>query len=421
MNRITAQNGVNALGWAAAAGLVLFVLAPSRPASFPHDYYQWWVAGQAAKTMAVTDIYNRGEINKIAVEFVNRAPTLTSDGSWCAHASKMKCLDLTGTPFFTAVTAAVSSGDFDTDYDRYMAAAALVFGAGFLYFAAALGVSGLVTFLVLAAITLYGWPYSMSFHIATVSAMHAGGLMLTLALLRVRRPYISALVSFLLGCLAVFKPTLLYAPCLMIVGMVVERRWRDASLASSGAALAAAAGVAFPAWYLGPVCTWTNWATQVPASLLQGWWLTGGFPGKLVGARSMAVFRLFALALLGAATLFFWLTRRIIVREKCGWVRDAAAATSGALVYLLSAPIVHGHYFMQATPAVVMAFQPGRKRWPRWALASLGLFLMDSHPLFKRWSLTRWPNHSLITFAGVWIFFVIVIWEFFDRRLSERT
>jgi len=407
------RSSLETLGWLAAAGLVLLLaLIPRRSEHFPLDYYQWWVTGQALRALPVTDIYAPEQIDDVAAEFVRRADALSADPDRRAFAAQRKNLYVTGTPLLIALVTATSTGDFDADFRRFEIAGALLFGLGFLAFAAALRVFWPVALALLSVWTLLAWPYATNARFGSVSALHAGAFLGTLALTRIRGRSVVVAVGFLLAALAAFKPTLLYAPLLLLIGMASARRWRDALASLAGMAAALAVALALPAAILGPACSWRSWAREAPKALLQGWWLTGGFLGKL-GVDSVLAAQLLVLALLAVAAA---LLIRTGVSAEANGSRDATAAAAGGLVYLLAAPIVHSHYFLQAAPAVLIAFRRGPGRRLRWLLGAVALFLLAAHPLFERAGLTRWPNHSLWTFAGAYLAFGLVLWELHESN-----
>jgi hypothetical protein len=401
--------------WLAAAGFVFAVLIPHRRHSFPHDFHQFWVTGQALKTMNVSNIYSDRVQRTVTLEFKQRASAFRSE-RLRRRAMGANKLNYTGTPMLMAFLNVVCSGDFDEDVQRFRIASILLYSGGILLLAAALGFSGAAALLFLVAFTTFFWPFQMNMIVANVSGAQAGAFMMILALLRGASPQRQGLIGFLLGMLNLLKPTVPPAVLLLLVGFAADRRWREAAWFSAGLVVAAVLGIAIPWMAFGPACTWLNWRAAMPAACFTPWGLTGGFLAKLLGVTNPAVYGFFSLALIvAAAALVLRTGHRIRLKDHQRWLRDAGAAALGALIVLLSSPIVRSHYFVAAVAAALISLRPGGVPGGagafRTTLRLLAVFLLAAHPTLRRLGLTNWPHHSLWTFTGVWILAGLLVWE----------
>jgi len=404
---------INRLAWAAAAVFVCVVLAPQKRRSYPHDLYQFWVTGQALKTMPVHDIYSPQDQQTVTQEFKERAADIRSPGLR-ATTMRVNKINYTATPLLLVVMNLFYSGDFEVDLARFRVVSALLFGFGFIALAASLGFPGIGALILLIAFSKFSWPYQMNTIVVNVSGAQAGAFMLILSMLRGATPVRLGLFGFLLGFLNLLKPTLAPAALLLLIHFSAQRRWLEVAWYAAGLALAAVVGLAVPWFIFGSACTWWSWRAAMPVACFTPWGLNGGFLTKLTGLKDPAFLGVFSAILTLAAMAVVALSGgRFDASRRQRWVQDAGAAALGALLSLLASPIVRSHYFLAAVPAALIALRPAGMLLSisatRRTLCYLAVFLLVAHPLFRFLGLTRWPNHGLWTFAGVWILAAVLI------------
>jgi hypothetical protein len=412
--------------WAAALVLVVAVLSRWTPNGIPRDFFQVWAIGQAVREMPVANVYDPAEKQRINDEFRRRGAALAlGEGRYTAEHTRLAG---TATPLHYSLVALTSSGVFAADSDRFRAASAIVHGASILALAWALGLRGSVALALLVIFTYGFYPFRSGMNFGNVSVLHAGLLGFGVAGLVARHAAARATTGFWLTLLAAVKPTLALVPVLLIVGMAVERRFKEAAWFAAGGAAAIGAAFWLPRRVLGSACTWIEWRRHLGDELLTDYWMTGGFLGKLTGAKDPRVYATLGVALFVATVaLILWTAhsrRATSDAASVPWPRDAGIAGMGALLYLLSSPIVHSHYFVQAIPAALYSLWPAgpssRYPWRRWTLTAVAIFLLGAHPLFKSLGWSRWPNHGLLTFAGVWILVGLVASAWIPVRNSSK-
>lgn len=416
---------IDRIAWALAVFFVLFLLAPEKRRNFPHDLYQFWVTGQALKSMPISDIYSPRDQQAVMDEFRRRAQSFRS-ARLRARTTGTERLNFTATPMLAFTLNALSSGDFEVDARRFRVASGCLYGIGFLVLAAALGFSGIWALILVVLFTEFYWPYQMNMIVANVGGLQVGAFLLTLALLRNASPARYALIGFLLGYLNLLKPTLAPAAVLLLISLAARRRWPETLRYVAGLALAALLGLALPWFAFGTACTWSRWREAMPAVCFTEWGLTGGFLGKLIGLRTPALFGVFSAVLILAAGMIIQRSNfRLAVHRRSSWLPHAGMAALGALIVLVSSPIVRSHYFVAAAPAALIALRPGGTFSPasaaRTALRLFAVFLLAAHPFLGRAGLTGDPHHSLWTFAGVWILIGMLVWDRFQSLHSVQS
>ncbi|TMA98354.1 MAG: DUF2029 domain-containing protein [Deltaproteobacteria bacterium] len=220
---------------------------------------------------------------------------------------------------------------------------------------------------VLAALLLAVQWMERDVRVGNVNRLQLAFLVATTLLLRPSVRYGRLAGGCLWGLAVAFKPNLLLAPFVLVLGLAVARRWRAAGAVVVGGPLAAALAIMWSSWRMGGWSSWSAWLRAVrtmPDSIAtldlgnfglvhlvaQSW-------GLNIGWALLAC----ALALTGLA-----LRRRAGPRASQQESAPSTEAptdelllvTLGCLLGLLTARLVWLHYYLLALPMVLIGLRP---------------------------------------------------------------
>ena len=399
--------------WIAGVLFVLLVMARWDSRAYPHDFFELWAASEGVGMPEISNVYASAPALDREMKRRFSADTSTPRGRF-GHADDIHGFNITFTPLLIAWTKATSVGDLKTDWNRYRMSAMLGFGLGFLFLAWAMNVPVLIALPCLYVFSRKSWAFWLGLQVGNFAILQAGLLMIALALLRWRRPDTFGACGFVLGFIAIAKPTLAFTVPFLFLSLDFDRRWTDALAVAAGFAVAAVAGLALGWYEVGSRASWLVWAGSVPGSLehmsdVRSW----TFISEVTGSNSLLLNQVFRPVVLAGAAVWFWVSRRRHAPVVHPAARDAGAAAVGSLLYLLAGPLVHTHYFLQALPAGLIALRAPRRGRPlpalRWALALAGCFLLGGHRTFARWGWTTRTNFSALTYLGVCLLLALLL------------
>jgi len=373
--------------------------------SNPYDYYQFWVIGQAIRSMELDNIYSLSDRMKINVEFQNRAEQSTSD-LLKRGAKTRKILEPAGTPFLYAVFYLVSTSSYDFDY-KIFRWASFVFYIGSIV---ALAVILKFPIWSLALVTIFFtqsfWPFQIDLEFGNVGQLQAGCLILFLLCQKMNGRFYYFMGGLVIGLLVLFKPTLIFCILLLTIFWSMEGKLKKLSFEFAGIGTALAIGITLPRFLFGNTCTWQSWYETYPSILYTNFFLTGGFLGKLLNLKNILFYGLFAVILFLLTALFlFWIKlvqknpnhREILSLEKQldFWIDEYSVVMLGIGIYFLSGPIVHSHYFLLAVPWALLLLRPRHlppfSHYSRYVygVIFLACIFLAVHPIFKKLNLTN--------------------------------
>ncbi len=406
-------------------GYHLFFAPATRVAD---DFYQFWVLGQAITSMSVTNVYNGGERSDIRAEFYRRAEEGRS-----AH--ELRCIKArrnlrpAGTPMLYATIKFFSTGNYDTDYRNFRFLSAAAFLAGLLFLCRLRGLSVVETAALLVALTFFSLPYRIETRSANVNQLQIGALALLLALRK--RPMSDAreaLSGLLLALLILFKPNLYLAAVALGFHWLFHGTPRAWAFQSMGVAGALAMAFLLPLALFGSACTWPHWVDGYRQIASRPYYVNTSFPAFLFPSDKWTGSRVITLIAF-AIPMFVVLSPRLRWPENDRRDRreEALALGMGICGYLLSAALVHGHYFVLLAPLFVMLLPTANDRmshgkahgpWVRRALMVLALALV-ANPFLLRYGLTPRRTHSLGTYAGCFLLYILSIKDLARLRAGK--
>ena len=402
--------------------------------SNPYDYYQFWVVGQAVRSMELDNIYSLSDRIKISREFQNRAQQSASD-LLKRGAKTREILEPGGTPFLYAVFYLASMGSYDFDYKVFRLVSL------YFYIGSIVALAVILKFPIwsLALVTIFFtqsfWPFQIDFEFGNVGQLQVGCLTLFLLCQKIEGRFSHFIGGFIIGLLVLFKPTLIFCILLLSIFWLFKGRKKKLFIEFAGIGIALTGGFILPRLLFGNTCTWQSWYETYPSILYTNFFLTGGFLGKLLNLKSVPLYGLFgAILFLLTALFLFWIklvqktpNRREVSSSKGQlhfWIDEYSVVMLGIGIYLLSGPIVHSHYFLLAVPWALLLLRPRHlppfshySRYFYW-MVFLACIFIALHPIFKKLNLTNYPNHSLWSFGGIWIFYGLTLMEYYKRKVG---
>jgi hypothetical protein len=276
-----------------------------------------------------------------------------------------------GTPFLYTVFSALSSGDFDLDYQVYRhlvilcGMVAIGFFCRYLKYPLAASLAAVIVF------TEWFQPFLTDIHVANVNCIQLALLALFLLM---QKKQSSKLHNFLggavLGFAVMLKPNLLFVPAILGISWLINKKLRTFIYESAGIATVVVLAFGLSSWAFGSVTCWRDWMQVIRE--VGNYMLgidTGNFAlatliREKVGIRASSFLALLFLLL---PTLVLWagqpktVTRmnEIGESEKEAY-RDFLMVALGCLIYVLSSPMVWVHYYVLAIPAALFALRPLR-------------------------------------------------------------
>jgi len=413
------------------AGYHLFLAPPTRVAD---DFYQFWVIGQAIGSMNVTNVYNGSERSDIRSEFYRRARE--GDSAHELRSIKVRRnLRPAGTPFLYATVKLFSTGRYDADYRIFRFLSSAFFLAGLLFLCRLRGITVVETAALLIVLTFLSLPYRIEVRSANTNQLQVGALALVLFLRKRPVSDLRETVSvFALAVLVLFKPNLYLAAAALGFYWLFHGNARSWAFQALGVALALALAYLLPRIMFGGACTWPNWVDGFRQIASRPYYLNTSFPAFLFPSDKWTASRVLTLISL-AIPMAVVLSPRLRWPEKD--LRDrreeALALGMGICGYLLSAALVHGHYFVLLAPLFVMLLPTtqdpmtsgsARGPWVRRVIIVLALALV-ANPFLLRYGLTPKRTHSLGTYAGCLLLYLLSIKDLARMRagkdLEDRT
>jgi hypothetical protein len=421
LRRFIQRRGLRWLGWLPAIAVYLSFIAPMRSWN-PCDFFGFWIPGQTIDIAGVRNMYNPGDalhMGHVWRDHAAEAPSAMERG----FRRGMVFLSLTSTPAMYGATRTLSSGDFKRDYWRYRHVSSLLYCGGILLLMFYLRLTPWLSAPLLYFFTRLYCPYLRDVLDGNNSAALAGATMLSLVLLGARHRAGHALSGIALGLLSTYKPTIVYVP-LLVLAVLLNGERRALICFGGGFAAGLAAGLLGGQAAMGPACAWQHWWGLTPNTAFHGRAIIGGVPGRLLRIDNRSTFIAFSGAVAGLTWLsLWWLTRRPLPVSADDAARGpqprhfpaVAAGTLGLTCYLLSGPLVWGHYFTLAVPTALVAMRPRKDVLDGGVFASfLGFVaacLLAFHTTFRRWGWTDWGNYSPWTFAGCLLASGLVVWD----------
>jgi len=338
------------------------------------DFYQFWVIGQATRTMSLTNIYGDEDRTRIADQYISEAKRSFSI-NYLSAALLRSTIVPNGTPFLYSIFRVISTGEYDLDYSIYRIASITSFLFAVFLISRILGQP---SYLIIFFALLFGEffdPLRLDVIEGNVNGIQLGIIALILTLLSKtdsKWAYLGAGIS--LGLFIMFKP--IYFPILffILLDIFLTKPFKRTTLIFCGIAAGALIAFIAPFIILGRACTWFQWLGFSPGMSLVQQYMERTFLGLLFCTKTIFPHVLLSLMLV-LVPIIIVLNQRLRIREApLNIARDNFIAPLGffpfilgVCIVLLSSPIVHPHYFTLLIPAIayLVGASPSKRIYPR--------------------------------------------------------
>jgi hypothetical protein len=197
------------------------------------DFYQFWLIGQFIDQPGYGDVYAIPVYDRIGTAGMVYAANSPSERLKAAATTNAQIythkIEPISTPALYAAFKLVSSGDYETDADRYQLACSLVFAVAVVILARAVRF-GWTTSLCALAMTLWWFgPFKVDILDGNVARLQLAGLAMavgTIAFLPQRAG--RAIAGLLLALNVMFKPNVALVAGLIVLVYAFRREWRAA-------------------------------------------------------------------------------------------------------------------------------------------------------------------------------------------------
>ncbi len=392
------------------------------------DYYQFWAVGQAVSGLGIREVYSDEARERITPELLRRERESGVVSRLTGVAARRPVLETYSTPFLYQAIRAISGGDYERDYRRFLL---LTLGCTVVAVATigrlvGFGTGGMA--LCFLAFTAWFAPFRSDVRVGNVNQIQVG---LLAAYLWIRSREGSArwdaLGGAVLGAAVAFKPDLV-----AVLGMILFSRFakRDSgTLGREAAGMVAGltGAIASSSAWFGSPRIWSDWLAAIASlpeeiiGLKVGNFSLVRFVENLSGAR----LGIAPAALLTAAALAaVWIGSRRGAPGAAGGdargkaLHDLRTVGIGCALYLLSAPLVWVHYYWLATPLALLALRPSspalampRTVPVRRILGGLAVVFLANRPFEWALKTQRQGLMAALSGAGILLLFGMALWE----------
>jgi hypothetical protein len=398
------------------------------------DFYQFWVAGQAAVQQDKTNIYLGSHRKTIGLAFLQKSYASDSSARQRSAAEKRKVLETYSTPFLYTLFYLITTGDYERDLQTYQLLSLLSCVVAILVFCQLLGYPFTAAMAAVVVFTSWFGPFLSDIRVANVNQIQLG--MLALYLWVQNRHAWGAsnfLGGLVLGFAFMFKPNLIFVISMLVMAWLINRRFRRLIITCSGIAISSISAIIISSIAFGSVRCWISWISalqELPDNIItlpMGNLAPARLILDLVGIEAqtylMVIFSSIAL-------LFIWKGRcsngakiQIISDDKhyreTELLQEFLIVGSGCLLYLLSARLVWLHYYLLSIPLALLLLRPlnmspSPAAWGlvmRRLLAALALVLVGSNPLVSLFKLSDPYHFAFLTVSGTLILFGLAMYE----------
>jgi hypothetical protein len=351
---------------------VIFALAVvSFRSDLARDYYQFWVVGQAVKSMELTDVYGDQDRQRIGEYFLDQARAEGASAAQIDAAMYRRRINPAGTPFLYSLFSLVSTGRYDFDYDVFRIVSLAAYLLSIVVLCGLFRAPRLQTILAVLALTWLFGPFRLDVLEGNINQLQVGAIVFILWLLS-RKTGIGIEIASGLGMGLLLMLKLNLAPLLIFffMGSLFARGLKTWLWQIAGAATGILFGMGLPVLALGSVCTWSQWLSAFPNMVFTPNYFSRSFLGIFFGAKTIAPFLALAVALV-VLPFMILAVRAKLFPLKPGWYgiagRGARPETVfstghlmlglGVCVYLLASTLVHYHYFTLVVPILMFTFR----------------------------------------------------------------
>ena len=397
------------------------------------DFYQFWVVGQAISSMDLSNIYREEERASIRKEFYKRALESRQSRHELRTIFHRRVLDLAGTPFLYSAFYLFSQGNFDKDYILYKNLSLVLFVVGVFSLCWILKYSPLYASVTSLTFLFLFYPLRLDIRMANINQIQFSLLSISLLLIYIsEKPLFRMLSGLILGLAVLLKPILLLIPVLLIIHWLISRRFETLFYSGLGFFAAVGLGILLPHLTLGEECTWSNWQEGFQSIVFNSRYSQKNLFGTLSNSASMkkhfimgGVLSFIPIGIFirnksGLVSRFVDLRAETLRKEKY-FLEDYQTFGFGILIYLLSGPLVHGHYFLLTAPIIIFLLRPNSGGAPsllylQKSVGILSFLFISSHTFLGGFNIISNSAFFIFGYLGVFILFIACVVHLYERE-----
>ncbi len=394
------------------------------------DYYQFWVVGEAIEHDGLVNPYADEERERIGALYLDRAlaslPPHDDNlvNRFAAAAQARAVLETYSTPFLYTGVHWLSSGDYETDFNRWRILSLVAFVLGVLGIAQTVGMAWLPSLGLLAGLLLFFAPLQSETQVQNVNSVQLGLLAIAIALLQ-REDSASAQVAAgaTLAIGAMFKPNVGLVVVFLFAAIAMSGKTHRTLLVAGGIAAGMSFAFATSSVFLGSMNSWLDWisaATSIPPNIITTEMGNYAPLAFAFGESSNGLSAIFIVLLSIPVLAALWTKRD----AEASALEMTTLAGLGCLIFVLTANLVWEHYFILAAPLLVAAWVPGLSsassgagaRLLHRTLPGLALVGLLATPTFEISGLSHDIYFPLVQGGGTVILYGLAIRRLFAPR-----
>ena len=419
------------------AGLGIFRWRSERA----RDFYQFWVVGQAIRSMELTNIYSAQDRQRIGQHFLDLAMAQGASAAHLKAAAYRRIINPAGTPFLYSVFYLTSRGDYDFDYTVFRILSYVVYLLSIIVLCEVLGVPRLLALFLAVLLTEYFAPFRLDVMEGNVNQIQVGTIAFLLWL-RSRKTgaWVELVSGLVCGLLIMFKPNLAPVAIFLLGGTFLLKSIKPALLQAGAMGLGTAIGFGLPLVLFGKVCNWEQWRAAFPQLVLLPRYFYRSFLSLFFHVQSLPPFFMLGALLMIIPFLLGALRGGSRGNTEQGGQDKKEAMDShlnpdhlwmglGVCVALLASTLVHYHYFLLIVPGLLILFRTSGPicgfsslKELRWMPLGLIVFLL----MASRVSLTGEGNDLFdsdwrLAYIGTLLLYIFGFYRLLRERRIDST
>jgi len=396
------------------------------------DYYQYWVVGEAISSMQITDIYDLNTEKVVREEFFKHAQKRN-----LVH--ELRCLyfwrnlKLNQTPFLYGLVHLISTGNFENDYEHFRLLSLAMYFGSIIILCHLLGNSIPLTLVLSVFFTSFFWPFKYDLQFANVNGIQVGFLTLFIWIRSKKDNFFWNLTGgFLLGLSIALKPNVICSPALLLAFWLISRQFKLSLHESMGILCGMAIAVILPLAQFGGSCGWSQWLKAFPSNEFLDSYAGKNFLSFFFNALNSKFLGIIEIILCIIPAIFLWKRRKRYLRINGSTFKDNICLTTerlliglGILIYLISGPLILGHYFLLLTIPILILSGPIKEKLTTrplfLSIIFMAVLIIDSHRVILNQDFTNSLNWYIFIFTGLITLYVAALLELFALSRVEAT
>lgn len=407
------------------------------------DFCNYYIAAFAAKELPRHNIYEVQDASTVCVILYKKA--LASNQKLLARLVLTWIFGLSvvpttchfnATPFLYTVLSIFKFDNYLMSLWMYGLFSFICYVLAIWWLCRRIGYSVFSTSILLLILTSWFAPFRFSILALNVDLLQLGALALFLYLLSGALAGAATFASgILLGLTLAFKPNIVFSVLMLCTFWLVNRRFKTFTLTSLGMAGGALLAFLLSSTFFGSIRIWLDWHRQLNIFVNDVLHFSDNYAiARMVwGSYGIKISPYLATFLLCAACGVVWMCRGPVTHPSStggGHAENTNAhfnenllmISIGLLIYLLSGPVVWGHYFICTIPAMLIIFRPLECLRPlnNYALTVPRILVVLTFVGISIQSVVAVPEDiAMLANSCVIILFLLALWELW--RLKKKS